>query len=104
MFNYKNKVLEFIVTNCDRFDWQQDKSSNYTDFEAKLKSGITLRVVSNKEGVYLQILKSCTNYECYDAEQYRDVEKILDSIRAKMRQKKEDEFFESVYNKLIEEY
>ena len=104
MKTYKEKVLEFIVENVNRFNWVQDKQSNYTDYEAELKSGITLRVVSNWEGKYLQILKSCTDYQCYNGSEYPEVENILDAIIEQETNKKRENFFESVYEKLVEEF
>lgn len=104
MKDNKKKVLEFIVENVHRFDWVQDKNSRYTDLEAKLKSGITLRVVSNAEITYLQILKSCSDYQCYDASEYRDVEKILNAISEIEKRKKEEKFFDDVYEKLVAEF
>lgn len=100
----KTKVLEFIVENVNRFNWVQDKASNYTDFEAKLKSGITLRVVSHREGKYFQILKTCTDYQCYDAKEYKEVVTILDAILNKAKEKRTEEFFGYVYDKLTEEF
>lgn len=103
MKDNKTKVLEFIVENVNRFNWVQDKQSNYTDYEAELKSGIILRVVSNWEGKYLQILKSCTDYQCYNASEYPEVKNILDAIIEHEKNNECENFFESVYNKLIEE-
>lgn len=104
MKTYKANVLEFIVENVHRFNWVQDKQSNYTDYEAELKSSITLRVVSNREGKYLQILKTCSDYQCYNANEYRDVEKILDAILEEEKRKRCETFFENVYEKFVEEF
>lgn len=100
MIDYKNKVLNLVVSNWSGFNWTRDKSSGYPDYEAKTNNGVTLRVVSNAEGTYLQILLGPANYQCFDTKDYPEVNELFNNIHDEWVNAKANEFFNSVYIKL----
>lgn len=48
--SYKDKVLEWVCSNTEKLRWMRDESSTYSDYECRMEDGLTLRVVSNREG------------------------------------------------------
>lgn len=98
--SYKDKVFEWVCSNAENLRWVRDESSTYSDYECKIEDGLTLRVVSNREGQYLQILQSCSNYRIYDAKDYPKVGDILQIARRQWCDERDEEFFKGIYEKL----
>ena len=98
--SYKDKVFEWVCSNAEKLRWVRDENSNYLDCECKIEDGLTLRVVSNREGQYLQILQSCSNYRIYDAKDYPKVSDILQIAYRQWSNERDEEFFEGIFKRL----
>lgn len=98
--SYKDKVFEWVCSNAENLRWVRDESSNYLDCECKIEDGLTLRVVSSREGQYLQILQSCSNYRIYDAKDYPKVSDILQIAYRQWSNERDEEFFKGIYERL----
>lgn len=98
--SYKENVFEWVCSNAEKLRWVRDENSNYLDCECKIEDGLTLRVVSNREGQYLQILQSCSNYRIYDTKDYPKVSDILHIAYRQWSDERDDEFFEDIFKRL----
>ena len=98
--SYKDKVFEWVCSNAENLRWVRDEGSTYSDYECKMEDGLTLRVVSNREGQYLQILKSCSDYRIFDAKDYPKVGDILQIARRQWSDERDEEFFEDIFKRL----
>ena len=98
--SYKDKVFEWVCSNAEKLRWVRDESSTYSDYECRMEDGLTLRVVSNREGQYLQILQSCSNYRIYDAKDYPKVSDILQIAYRQWSDERDEEFFEEIFKRL----
>lgn len=99
--SYKDKVFDLICSNAEKLKWVRDESSSYSDYECEIEeNGLTLRAVSNREGEYIQILRSCTDYRIYDAKDYPKVIDILQVAHKQWNDKRDEEFFKGVYKRL----
>lgn len=97
---YKEKLFELISNNVGEMKWVRDESSGYTDYECEFDGGLKLRLVSNREGKYLQIYRSLTDYRIYDAKDYHKVNDMLEIVHNQWKNKRDEEFFKKAYTKL----
>lgn len=98
--SYKDKVFEWVCSNAEKLRWVRDESSTYSDYECRIEDGLTLRVVSNREGQYLQVLRSYSDFRIYDAKDYPKVSDILQIAYRQWSDERDEEFFEEIFKRL----
>lgn len=98
--SYKDKLFELVYDYRNNLTWKRDEKSNYADYECEV-GGLTLRVVSDGEGEYLQVLRTCADYRCYDKKDYPKVAEILDVAHNQWVAKRDEVFFKDTFGKLF---
>ena len=98
--SYEDKVFEWVCSNAENLRWVRDESSTYSDYECRMEDGLILRVVSNREGQYLQILQSYSDYRIYDVKDYPKVSDILHIAYRQWSDEHDEKFFEDVFKRL----
>lgn len=98
--SYKDKLFELVYDYRNNLTWKRDEKSNYSDYECEI-GGIKLRVVSHSEGDYLQVLRTCADYRCYDKKDYPKVSEILDAAYNQWVAKRDEVFFKDMFSKVF---